>query len=54
MKKRSVYPFFLILLGFSLLFATGCSRKSGCAVLDQTTKPAKKQRGKNSNMFGHH
>ena len=53
MKKLSVYPVFLILLGFSLLFATGCSRKSGCAALMDTTKVQKKHARQNRDLFGH-
>ncbi|PPK87697.1 hypothetical protein CLV84_0647 [Neolewinella xylanilytica] len=52
MKKLSVYPVFLILLGFSILFMTGCSRKSGCAALMNTTKVQKKNPGGNRDLFG--
>ncbi|WP_157974375.1 hypothetical protein [Lewinella sp. IMCC34183] len=53
MKKLSVYPVFLILLGFALLFSSACSRKSGCGVLDKTTqtKKAKRLAGKRD-LFG--
>ncbi|MGB3800520.1 MAG: hypothetical protein WA952_11965 [Lewinella sp.] len=53
MKKLSVYPVFLILLGFALLFSTGCSRKSGCAALMKTTKVPKKKAGGSRDLFGH-
>ncbi len=53
MKKLSVYSLFLISLGLTVLFSTGCSRKSGCAALDQTTQPAKKKRAETADLFGH-
>ncbi len=53
MKKPSVYPVFLILLGFALLFSTSCSRKSGCAVNDKTAHMKKAKRSsKNRDVFG--
>ncbi len=53
MKKLSVYPLFLILLGFAVLTTSACNRKSGCAVLDKTTKPSKKKVRGNRDLFGH-
>ncbi len=53
MKKLSVYPLFLILLGSTVLFTSACNRKSGCAALDQTTKPAKKKPARSKDLFGH-
>ncbi|MCP9236959.1 hypothetical protein [Lewinella sp. JB7] len=53
MKNRSVYPVFLILLGFAVLFSSGCNRKSGCAALDKTVKTdSKKKRSGNRDLFG--
>ena len=52
MKKLCVYPVFLILLGFSLVLMTGCSRKSGCAAVMKTTKVQKKNPSGNRDLFG--
>lgn len=52
MKKLSVYPIFLLLLGFSLVFSSGCSRKSGCAAIMKTTKAPKKKSSDNRDLFG--
>ncbi|MBB4079600.1 hypothetical protein GGR28_002225 [Lewinella aquimaris] len=53
MKNRSVYPLFLILLGFVVLFTSACNRKSGCAALDKSVKTdTKKKRGGNRDLFG--
>ena len=53
MKKLSVYPVFLILLGFGVVFCTSCSRKSGCAVNDKSSVSVKKKRSTgNRDLFG--
>ncbi|NJB86888.1 hypothetical protein GGR26_002665 [Lewinella marina] len=54
MKKRCVYPAFLILLGFAVLFSTSCSRRSGCYGIQKTTKPDKRSKPPgNRDLFGH-
>lgn len=54
MKKRCVYPTFLILLGFTVLFSPSCSRKSGCAGIDKITKTdGATKRAAKRDLFGH-
>jgi len=46
MKQLRVYFLaILILASFSFVF-TGCARKSGCAAIENTTKPNLKKNGK--------
>jgi len=46
MKQLRVYFLaILILASFSFVF-TGCARKSGCAAIENTTKPNMKKNGK--------
>ncbi|MEO0732216.1 MAG: hypothetical protein AAFZ52_05240 [Bacteroidota bacterium] len=56
MKQSRVYFFALLLLLASGLVFTGCARKSGCAAIENTTKPRIKKNGKakgkaSSNLF---
>jgi len=53
MKSHRVY-FFLILMALSAtVVSTGCARKSGCAAIEQTTKPNTKKNPKASqHLFG--